>query len=62
MNLNKCLTQKPRELLAFISSIIFTLHQALQIQKEKGNKECRVTHISLPFLRERCNAQMNPEI
>ena len=61
MNLNKCVTQKPKELLAFISLINFALHQALQIQKEKGNKECRVTYISLPFLREICNAHMNPE-
>ena len=61
MNLNKCVTQKPRKLLSVRSSISLALHQALQIQKEKGNKECRVTYISLPFLREICNAHMNPE-
>ncbi len=62
MNLNKYVTQKPRKLLSSKSSMSLALHQALQIQIEKGNKECRVTYISLPFLREICNAHMNLEI
>ena len=62
MNLNKCATQKLRKLLSFKCSISLALHKALQIQKEKGNKVCCVTYISLPFLREICNAHMNPEI